>query len=159
VCFEIRLIRARASSPQRFEPRRPVAMEIVMLKRKDPPLYPGDEAINKAFAETVRSIRIAKGLSIEEADALVATAMRSESPHNATRALGLVVRELREKQRMSRWALGRGSGLSVRLLVQIELGKADPALTDVVRLSIGLRCCFTEVMERIYAVKQKLDAN
>jgi DNA-binding XRE family transcriptional regulator len=130
-----------------------------MLKRKDPVGYPGDEAIRRAFAETVRSIRIEKGLSIEEADALLATAMRSETPRNTMRALGLVVRELREKQRMSRWALGRASGLSVRLLVQIELGKADPAITDVVRLSIGLRHCITEVMERIYSVKQRLDAN
>ena len=134
-------------------------MEIVMLKRKDPRGYPGDDAINEAFAKTVRSIRIAKGLSIEEADALVATVIRRETPHNTMRALGLVVRQLREKQGMFRWALGRASGLSVRLLVQIELGKADPALTEVARLSLELRCCITEVIERICAVKQRLDAN
>jgi hypothetical protein len=89
-------------------------MEIVMLKRKDPVGYPGDQAVNKAFAETIRSIRIEKRLSIEEADGLLVTAMRSKTPRNTMRAFGLVVRELREKQRMSRWALGRASGLLVR---------------------------------------------
>jgi len=129
------------------------------MKLKDPSGYPGDEAINEAFVETVRSLRIAKGLSIDEADALVATAMRRETPHNTMRAFGLVVRELREKRRMSRCALGRASGLSVRLIVFIERGKADPSLTDVARLSIGLQCSITELLERAYAVKQCLDAN
>jgi DNA-binding XRE family transcriptional regulator len=129
------------------------------MKRKDPPGYPGDEAINKAFAETVRSVRIAKGLSIEEADALVETAMRRETPHNSTRALGLVVRELHEKRGMSRRALGRASGLSVRWIVFIERGKADPTLTDVARLSIGLQCSITELIRRAYVVKQQVDAS
>jgi hypothetical protein len=47
-----------------------------MRKPKDPPGYPGDEAINKAFVDNVRRIRLEKGLSVEQADALLAEAMR-----------------------------------------------------------------------------------
>jgi hypothetical protein len=40
------------------------------MAKKDPPDYPGDEAILKAFGEAIRDIRLEKGLSLEEADAL-----------------------------------------------------------------------------------------
>jgi len=128
-----------------------------MRSRRDPPGYPGDEAINKAFVENVRRIRIAKGLSLEQADALVAEAIRKDTPSNTPRAIGIVVRELRETQNMNRCALARSSGLSVRLVVLIERGKANPTLTEVARLSLGLECDLTEFVRRIYAMKRRLD--
>jgi DNA-binding XRE family transcriptional regulator len=132
---------------------------MIMGKQKDPPGYPGDEAVNKAFVENVRRIRIAKGLSIEQADALVAAAVRMDTLSNTPRAIGLVVRELRETRQMSRSALSHASGLSVRLVVQVEHGKADPSLTDAARLSIGLQISIAELVERVCAVKQRLGAN
>jgi transcriptional regulator with XRE-family HTH domain len=60
---------------------------------------------------------------------------------------------------MSRSALSHASGLSVRLVVQVERGKADPSLTDVARLSIGLQYSIAELVERVCAVKQRLGAN
>jgi len=128
-----------------------------MRNQKDPPGYPGDEAINKAFVENLRRIRIAKGLSLEQADALVAEAIRKDTPSNTPRAIGVVVRELREKRNMTRCALARASGLSVRLVVLIERGKANPTLAEVARLSLCLECDLTEVVQRIYAMKRKLD--
>jgi hypothetical protein len=38
------------------------------MSKKDPPGYPGDDAIKKAFGEAVRQIREEKGLSLEEAE-------------------------------------------------------------------------------------------
>ena len=128
-----------------------------MRSRKDPPGYPGDAAINKAFVENLRRIRIAKGLSLEQADALVGEAIRKDTPSNTARAIGIVVRELREKRNMTRCALARASGLSVRLVVLIERGKANPTLTEVARLSLGLECDLTEFVQRIYAMKRRLD--
>jgi len=84
-----------------------------MAKPKDPPGYPGDEAFDKTFVDNVRRIRLEKRLSVDQADVLVAEAMRRDAPSNTPRAIALVVRELREKRNMSRWALSRASGLSV----------------------------------------------
>jgi transcriptional regulator with XRE-family HTH domain len=124
-----------------------------MRIQKDPPGYPGDEAIHKAFVENLRLIRIAKGLSIEQADALVAEAIRKDSPSNTPRAIGII----REKRGMTRCALGRAAGLSVRLIVRIERGRANPTLAEVARLSLGLECDITELVQRVYATKRKLD--
>jgi len=129
-----------------------------MSDRNDPPGYPGDEAINQAFVEKLRRIRIAKGLSIEQADALLAEAIRKDTPSNAPRAIGIVLRELREKRGMRRCALARASGLSVRLIILIERGKADPTLADMARLSLALACDITDFVQQIYAVKSRLDA-
>ena len=49
-----------------------------MKKKNDPPDYPGDEAVNKAFGEALREIRLAKGLSLEEVDALLQKAVRED---------------------------------------------------------------------------------
>ncbi len=40
------------------------------MKKKDPPGYPGDEAVNKALGEALREIRLEKGLSLEEVEAI-----------------------------------------------------------------------------------------
>ncbi len=42
-----------------------------MAKRTEPPGYPDDEAVTKAFGEALRELRLQKGLSLEEADALL----------------------------------------------------------------------------------------
>jgi hypothetical protein len=41
----------------------------IMTKRKDPPGYPGDEAVKKQFGEALRKLRLEKSLSLEEVDA------------------------------------------------------------------------------------------
>ena len=130
-----------------------------MTKPKDPPGYPGSEAVNKAFVDNMRRIRLEKGLSVEQADALVAEAMRRDAPSNTPRAIALVVRELREKRKMSRWALSRASGLSVCFVVQVERGRANPSLADVARFSLGLECDIVDFVQRIQAVKQRLDTD
>jgi hypothetical protein len=113
VCLDICGIRACAIPSERFEPQRSAAREAAMAKPKDPPGYPGDEAFDKTFVDNVRRIRLEKRLSVDQADVLVAEAMRRDAPSNTPRAIALVVRELREKRNMSRWALSRASGLSV----------------------------------------------
>ena len=52
------------------------------MSKKDPPDYPGDEAIKKAFGEALRKLRLERGLSIEEADAI----LRAESSAHASLA-------------------------------------------------------------------------
>jgi len=42
-----------------------------MSKKKEPPNYPGDEAIKQKFGEVMRELRLEKELSIEEVDAFI----------------------------------------------------------------------------------------
>jgi hypothetical protein len=77
------------------------------MKKKDPPGYPGDEAVKKAVGEALREIRLEKDLSLEEAEAIFQKANQDDPQSMTPRALGIVVRRLREKQKMSRAQLSR----------------------------------------------------
>lgn len=128
-----------------------------MKKRKDPPDYPGDEAIKKTFGATLRAIRLEKGLSLEEANALLQQAMRNDTHQLLTRALGIVVRQLREKQKLSWAQLSDASGLTVRFISKLERGNAHNAtLTDIVRISLGLNQPVTKFVELVEDREQKL---
>jgi ribosome-binding protein aMBF1 (putative translation factor) len=128
-----------------------------MKKRKDPPGYPGDDAILKAVGDALREVRIEKGLSLEQADAAFQEAMKKDLYPRLPRALGIVVRQLREKQNMSRSQLSDASGLSVRFLSSLERGKAaNASLTQIVRVSFGLNCPITDLVNEIVAVEENL---
>ena len=128
-----------------------------MKKRKDPPGYPGDDAVLKAFGDALRDVRIEKGLSLEEADAAFQDAMKKDLYPRLPRALGIVVRQLREKLHMSRAQLSAASGLSARFLSSIERGRASNAtITQIVRLSFGLNCPVTDLVNEIVAMEEKL---
>jgi DNA-binding XRE family transcriptional regulator len=128
-----------------------------MKRRKDPPGYPGDDAILKAFGENLRAIILEKGLSVEERNALFQEALRPNVHSQVPRALGIVVRQLRERQELSRAQLSRASGLSARFIGKVERGKAHNAmLTDIARLSFGLNCPIVEFVEQIVDLEQKL---
>jgi transcriptional regulator with XRE-family HTH domain len=127
------------------------------MKKKDPPGYPGDEAVKKAVGEALREIRLEKGLSLEEANALFQNTNQEDRQSVVPRALGIVVRQLREKQRISRAQLSRASGLSVRFIGTVERGRADNAtITDVVRISFGLDHPITDFVSRVDEVSKKL---
>lgn len=124
------------------------------MNKKDPPDYPGDEAIKKAFGEALRKLRLERGLSIEEADAILRAGI--EYPR-LPRALGIVVRRLREQQKMSRTQLSAASGLPLRFLISVERGKAqDATLTDIVRLSFGLNLPADEFVVQVEEQLRKL---
>ena len=128
-----------------------------MKKRKDPPGYPGDEAILKAFGDALRDVRIEKGLSLEEADTAFQEALNKDLYPRLSRALGIVVRQLREKQSMSRQQLSAASGLSVRVLSSLERGQASNAtLTQIVRISFGLNYPITDLVTEVEAVEKRL---
>jgi transcriptional regulator with XRE-family HTH domain len=129
------------------------------MKKKDPPGYPGDEAINKAIGEALHEIRLEKGLSLEEVEARFRQANQEDPQSMVPRALGIVVRQLREKQNMTRAQLSRASGLSARFIGVLERGKARNAtITDVVRLSFGLNYPVTELVSQVEDVSAKLRA-
>jgi DNA-binding Xre family transcriptional regulator len=128
-----------------------------MKRRKDPPNYPGDEAILKAFGDALRDVRIEKGLSLEQADAAFQETMKKDLYPRLPRALGIVVRQLREKQNMSRSQLSDASGLSVRFLSSLERGKAaNASLTQIVRISFGLNCPITDLVNQVVTMEEKL---
>src|SRR5437588_3372470 len=87
------------------------ARKIEMKKRKDPPGYPGDEAILKAFGDALRDVRIEKGLSLEQADAVFQEALKKDLYPRLPRALGILVSEVRQKQNIARQQLSDAAGL------------------------------------------------
>ncbi len=127
------------------------------MNKKDPPGYPGDEAVKKAVGEALRQVRLEKGISLEEAEAIFRKANQEDPQSTVPRALGIVVRELREKRKMSRMQLSRASGLSARFIGILERGKAHNAtITDVVRISFGLSYPITELVGWVEEVSKKL---
>ena len=124
------------------------------MSKKDPPGYPGDEAIKKAFGEALRKLHLERGLSIEEAEAILKAGI--DYPR-LPRALGIVVRRLREQQRMSRAQLSAESGLPLLFIINAERGKAqDATLTDIVRLSFGLNLPADEFVVQVEEQLRKL---
>jgi hypothetical protein len=85
-----------------------------MTKRKDPPGYPSDEAIKKQFGEALRKLRMEKGLSLEDVDALLQQTQHHRPHPQWPRALRIVTRRLREGKGLSRAQLGNSSGLPLR---------------------------------------------
>lgn len=127
------------------------------MKKQDPPGYPGDEAVKQAVGEALREICREKGLSLEEADAMFQKANQDDPESMVPRALGIVVRKLREKRRMSRVQLSRASGLSARFIGILERGKAHNAtITDVVRICFGLNHPVTDFVTQVDEVAKKM---
>ena len=128
------------------------------MKKKDPPGYPGDEAVKKAVGEALREIRLEKGLSLEEANAMFQKANQEDPESMVPRALGIVVRQLREKQKMKRVQLRLASGLSVRFIGKVERGRAKNAtITDVVRIAFGLNHPITDFVSQVDELSRKLE--
>jgi transcriptional regulator with XRE-family HTH domain len=126
-----------------------------MSKKKDPPDYPGDEAIRKKFGEILRELRLKKGLSIEDVDAF--QDIEQDSRPHFPRALALVTRKLREARKMSRAQLSDASGLPLALINQIERAKAhDISLTQIIRLAMALEHAASDFVDQVYEVEEQL---
>lgn len=130
-----------------------------MSKKKEPPHYPGDEAIKQKFGEVMRELRLEKGLSIEKVDAFIDERMQEDTHPLLPRALALVTRELRERKKMSRAQLSEVSGLPLRLINKIERAKAhNLTLTQAVRIAMALKHPITDFVEQVFKVEERLKA-
>lgn len=130
-----------------------------MSKEKGPPGYPGDEAIIKKFGELIRELRLEKGLSIEEVNAFIDERTQEDTHPLLARAFSLVIRELRERKKMSRAELSEVSGLPLALINKIERAKAhDLVLTQVVRIAMALGHDVSEFVEEVLKAEERLKA-
>jgi transcriptional regulator with XRE-family HTH domain len=129
-----------------------------MPKKNEPPGYPGDEEVKKAFGEALRALRLQKGLSIEQTDALLQEASQQQNLYpRLYRALGIVVRQLREKQKMSRSVLSSVSGLETRFITALERGHVRSAtLTQIVRLAMSFEYSLADFVEEVLNKEQEL---
>jgi DNA-binding Xre family transcriptional regulator len=131
-----------------------------MSKKKEPPDYPGDEAIKKRLGEVMRELRLEKRLSIEDLDAFIDKRMQEDTHPRLARAFSLVIRELRERKKMSRMELSEASGLPLRLINQIERAKAhNLTLIQAVRIAMALEHDVTDLVEQAFKVEERLKAN
>ena len=67
-------------------------------KRKAPSRLPGDETILKAFGGALHELRIEKGLSRAQADAVLQETLKQYLCQLLPRVLGIIVRRLRENK-------------------------------------------------------------
>ena len=129
-----------------------------MSKKKGPPGYPGDDAINKQFGEALRKLRLEKGLSLEEVDALIQQAQHHRPHPQWPRALGIVTRRLRDAKSLSRTQLSDTSGLPLRMINNVERGKAkDIGLTQLVRIAMALEHSAEAFVDLVLDCESKLE--
>ena len=116
-----------------------------MIPQNDPSGYPGDQAVRKAFGQTLKKARLECGLTIEQAEVLLSEALFPNANHNRTvrfgRTLGIVVRRIRESKGMTRIQLAGDSSLPLRFIISVERGKVASGgdLCQLVRLACGLK--------------------
>src|SRR5947209_13565333 len=110
-----------------------------MSKKKGPPGYPGDEAIERWIGDGLEKLRLQKELPLEALQALRDEA-ESEKPHPLlARSLALVIRRLRGTKKISRKELSERSGLPLRFVNQLERAKKrDLEVVELVRLAMAL---------------------
>ena len=100
-----------------------------------------------------------EGLLLEEVGALLQKAEREDPHPHAYRALGIVFRQLREKQEMSRVQLSKLSGLRVPFISRLERGKAsDVTVGQIVRLAMALEQPVTDFVEQVVNKEKELSS-
>lgn len=116
-----------------------------MFVEKGPPVYPGDEAVRRAFGQALKKARLEWRLTIEQAEVLLREALAPNATLNRTvrfgRTLGIVVRKIRESRGMTRIQLAGNSGLPLRFIISVERGTVVSGgdLCQLVRLACGLK--------------------
>jgi transcriptional regulator with XRE-family HTH domain len=123
----------------------------------DPFQYPGDDVMCKALGEALKKARLEAGLSIEEAEDRSRVAMKGLDRKRISRALGLAIKEAREKRHVSRKELSRSAGLPLRRLIAIERGMSgDMPVTEFFRISYALRMKPDELTERFEEIEKNI---
>jgi transcriptional regulator with XRE-family HTH domain len=124
----------------------------------DPFQYPGDDVMCKALGEALKKARLEAGLSIEEAEERSRVAMEGLDRKRISRALGLAIKEAREKRHVSRKELSRSAGLPLRRLIAIERGLArDMPVTEFFRISYALKMKPDELTERFEEIEKNIE--
>ena len=133
-----------------------------MILKKDPPGYPGDEAIRKAFGQSLKRARLESGLTTDQAEALLREALspaetRDKFKHIG-RALGVFARRIRERKGMTRIQLVGNSGLSLRFIILAERGKVTSGgdLCQLVRLAYGLKYPVDQFFQELTDLNEEL---
>jgi transcriptional regulator with XRE-family HTH domain len=117
--------------------------------------YPGDEVIYKAIGETLRELRLESGMSIEQAEKAFREAIAKADYKDTYKALGLAVKEERERQGISRRELSRMSELSVRQMVLLERGQlARMPAAYIFRISYALKISPAALARRFEAIQE-----
>ena len=119
--------------------------------------YPGDDVMCKALGKALRKARLEAGLSIEEAEEGARVAMEGLDPKRISRALGLAIKEAREKRHVSRKDLSRSAGLTLKRLIALERGLAgDMPVTEFFRISYTLKMKPDELTERFEEIEKNI---
>lgn len=128
-----------------------------MTAKADRYQYPGDEVIYKAIGEALKELRLETGMSIEQAERAFRAVAAKADYRAMYRALGLAVKEKRERQIISRDELSRMTGLPRRDLILIERGQLRrlPA-AYLFRISYALKISPAVLFNRFEAIQENI---
>jgi ribosome-binding protein aMBF1 (putative translation factor) len=127
-----------------------------MPKGKDEFDYPGDDVVTRAVAETLKEARLAKGMSLDDADKMYRETSRTMDLKIAHRSVALAIKNAREKAGMSRSQLSRKSGVPMNNLILAERAQVNMPLTDFVRVAYALRVKPSVLAEEQERIEQNL---
>ena len=131
-----------------------------MTARADVDQYPGDEIIYKAIGEALKELRLEAGMSIEEAERAFREVAAKADYRAMYRALGLAVKEERERQSIPRDELSRMAGLPRRDLILLERGQLRrlPA-AYLFRISYALKISPAVLARRFEAIQDNISGS
>ncbi len=127
-----------------------------MPKGKDEFDYPRDDVVTRAVAETLKEARLAKGMSLDDADKMYRETSRTMDIKIARRSVALAIKNAREKAGMSRSQLSRKSGVPMNTLILAERAQINMPLTDFVRVAYALRVKPSVLAEGQERIEQNL---
>jgi transcriptional regulator with XRE-family HTH domain len=119
--------------------------------------YPGDEVVYRALGETLKALRVERGMSLEQVEGALREALASADPKATHRALGSTIKEAREDRKISRQELSREVGLSLKELISLERAHLErvPA-AYFFRISYALKIKPAILARRFEAIQENI---
>ena len=118
-------------------------------------IYPGDEAVLKAFGATVQSLREERGLTREEYAERV-NKVKERDVSVIRRSCALAIKNEREKAGMDRQTLSKKSGVPLRQLILIERAQTELGFIEFVRIAFALKVLPHKLAEEQERIEQNL---
>lgn len=126
-------------------------------RHKDPPGYPGDEAVETAFNRGVERVCKEKGLSREELERQRQTIRYDPRP--ARRALAIRLRAIRKARGLTRIQVARIANVQLRLLTAAERGEDSRiGVGELMRICLALEYNFLKFLDEVNDLRKRLTA-
>lgn len=126
-------------------------------KPKDPPGYPGNEAVDRTFNRGLEQVCKEKGMSRDDLERRRLTPVYD--PRWARRALALRLRAIRKARGLTRLQVARIANVPPRLLTAAERGEDSRiGAGELMRLCLALKYNFLKFLDEVDHLRKELKA-